>query len=132
MSYEQDYILRLAKQIAQVLARALGLAEAQAPRQALDEIDRAYSELFGFPPGLVDSFDGASLVRLVGDPLRCGQLARLVEEEARLYDRIGQPDRAAEKRAVAAALHDAAGTQSASLSATPAVTPVTSPSEKPN
>ncbi len=94
--YEQDYLLRLAKQLTAVIQRIAGLRKA-AP-EALAQAEQAYGDLFGLPPGLIDVMAPAELARLVGDPGKIAMLVQLLEVEAGLLEDTGRSDEAERKR----------------------------------
>jgi hypothetical protein len=102
--YEQDYILRLAKQLAAMLARVLGLRREGATEEALAELDGAYGELFGLPPGLVDVIPAAELARLLSDPQKIAMMAELLAAEASALEAAGRQEAAARRRKLAGEL----------------------------
>lgn len=105
-TFEQDYILRLAKQLANLVARLLRLRDDGRVDEALTECDAAYGELFGLPSGLVDAMEASELAKLLGDTQRCDMMAELLETEARLCTARGHGDDAERKRRKAVALRE--------------------------
>ena len=105
--FEQDYILRLTKQLASLIARVLGLRRKGADDEALVAIEGAYGELFGLPEGLVDVMAPAELARLVGTREKAAMLAELLEAEAEIIAGRGDPLLAERKRTTARGLRDA-------------------------
>jgi adenylate kinase len=102
--YEQDYILRLARQLAAVVTRVLGLRDSGAVEEAVVEIERAYGELFGLPTGLVDAMAPDDLLRLLADPQKIALMAELMETDGRVLEGAERVDAAARRRRTAAAL----------------------------
>ncbi|HXX30500.1 MAG TPA: hypothetical protein VEJ89_07265 [Myxococcaceae bacterium] len=78
-----DWLERLIQQLAQVLARALGLRARGEEEQALEEIHRATAELLGIPRAMLLSLDPRSALEALGQPrLRTAALRLLDEEES--------------------------------------------------
>lgn len=102
MGIEQDYILRLAKQIAEAVARMMGLRKGGRPDEALVVAEGAYGDLLGLPAGLIDRIDAATLARILGAPDKCRVVADLLEAEAMVLDTLGDAVRAEQRRALAA------------------------------
>jgi hypothetical protein len=100
--FEQDYVLRIAKQLADALARIMRLRSRE--EEVLREVDAACGDLLGLPPGALDRLDAPTLIRLLKSPELAQQLADLVDEEAAARERLGQPETAARRRRLAAAL----------------------------
>lgn len=104
MGFEQDYILRLARQLAMMVARIVGLGRKGKIDEALAEAEQAYGDLLGLPPGLIDRIDAATLARLLGATEKCRAVADLLEAEAGILDAKGDQARAARRRELAEGL----------------------------
>jgi hypothetical protein len=92
--FQRDYILRLIQQVAQALARAMGLLKERKLEEADAEIGSGYSVL-GLDRELVGVLDAAGLARLLGDDERIAAAVRLITCDARLRLTQGDPRRAA-------------------------------------
>jgi hypothetical protein len=79
--FREDFIIRLIKQLADFVARIAGYRQAGVFERAQAEIERARDELLGFPPGLVDAIDTATIVSLLRHPDKLRAAARLFWEE---------------------------------------------------
>jgi hypothetical protein len=79
--FREDFIIRLIKQLADFVARIAGYRQAGEFERAQGEIERARDELLGFPPGLVDAIDTATIVSLLRHPDKLRAAARLFWEE---------------------------------------------------
>ena len=82
--FREDYIMRLVKQLADFVARIAGFRQEGEFERAQEEIERARDELLGFPPGLVDTIDAATIVSLLRHPDKIRAAARLFWEEGLL------------------------------------------------
>jgi len=107
VSYEQDYILRLARQLAEVVARILGLGRTGQLADALAVAERAYGDLLGLPAGLIDRIDAATLLGLLRSPDEAHALIDLLEAEAVVLEASGDTARAARRRELATGLRAA-------------------------
>jgi hypothetical protein len=87
--FERDYILRMVQQVAQVIARAMGLITERKLDDADAELASGYGTL-GLDRELVGVLDAASLARLLGDEDRIAAAVRLIAHDARL--RLAQGD----------------------------------------
>jgi hypothetical protein len=96
-----DLILRMVRQLAAAIARTVKLRDAGRDEEALAEIDRAWGELVGLPPGLLDAISPEALQRLVGEGDKVRLVAELLRHEAELFERRGDPAKAARRRALA-------------------------------
>jgi hypothetical protein len=87
----EDYILRLIKQLVDFLARIAGYNRKGEYQRALDEVGRAWIELFGVPRELVDVMDTPALAELLRDPEKMRAASQLLIEEARSLTGKGDP-----------------------------------------
>jgi len=92
--FQRDYILRLVQQVAQVIARAMGLITERKLEDADAELASGYATL-GLDRELVGVLDAAGLARLLGDQDRIAAAVRLITHDARLRLVQGDPRRAA-------------------------------------
>jgi hypothetical protein len=92
--FQRDYILRLVQQVAQVLARAMGLIAERKLPDADAELASGYGAL-GLDRELVGVLDATGLARLLGDDDRIAAAVRLIAGDARLRLAQGEPRRAA-------------------------------------
>jgi hypothetical protein len=105
----EDYLARQLRDFARVLARILGLRDAGAVSEALEECERAIASASGLDPRLVRRFrasDVLAFMRLGGDidPRVVAHLAALLDAEGDLLERDGRPGEAAASRGQAAEL----------------------------
>ena len=98
VSYEQDTILRLARQLAGLVARLLRLGKAGATPQALEELEQAYGDLFGVPPGLMETMTPEDLARFLRGSGRVDLAVTLMETEVTLLEQAGRGREAEWKR----------------------------------
>lgn len=92
--FQRDYILRLVQQVAQGIARAMGLIKERKLEDADAELASGYSTL-GLDRGLVGVLDAAGLARLLGDEDRIAAAVRLIAYDARLWLAQGDQRRGA-------------------------------------
>lgn len=91
-----DYIIRLIKQLAAVLARIVGKRQAGDFEGALAEAGKAWDDLIGQPPrDLVDLVDTHTLAGMLKEPAKMRVAAQLLIEEGRAYAGKGDPVHAA-------------------------------------
>jgi hypothetical protein len=102
--FENDYVLRLVKQLGAALARVLGLKKAGRLEEAQQAIDEAWSELLGLPPGLLGSLDEHTLRGMLKHRDACAAAADLLDAEADLLAARGDPAAATTRRTLAASL----------------------------
>jgi hypothetical protein len=97
MSFERkDYILRLIKELAQVIARLSGLKQQKKHDEALLLVRETSDAIFGPLRSIVESVDSISAAGLLGGGEKIVAYARLVAEEAAIH-----ADRGDERRASA-------------------------------
>ncbi len=94
---ERDYLMRLFQQLANVLARIMRAREQEKYDEAQVAIEEAYGELFGLNETLLAVMNAESLAHLLGDGEKTKTLARLLKEEAELYQLQEDPTQAALK-----------------------------------
>jgi hypothetical protein len=79
----KDWLERVLNQLAEALARVLGLRKRGAEEEALEEIHRTMLELFGIPRSMLLSLDARTALEVLAAPrLRQAALQLLDEEEA--------------------------------------------------
>ena len=66
VSYEQDFVLRMAKRMGEVLARALGLAKQGSYDESQQVLEQGVASELGMPLHMLLKLDAASAVRLLG------------------------------------------------------------------
>lgn len=100
--YERDYIMRMIRQMMDVLLRLLKLKKEEDYDRALDYINGVYDDLFGIDASLLRAMDSATAARLLGHQEKIKALAKLCKEEAELYRLKGDAvqSKAASRRAL--------------------------------
>jgi hypothetical protein len=78
----RDWLERVLHQLAEALARAVGLRVRGAEEEALEEIHRATLELFGIPRGMLLSLDARTALEVLAEPRLREAALRLLDEEA--------------------------------------------------
>lgn len=91
----EDYLMRLIRQLAEVLARAAGFNTRRKYDEAVDELQRAWDELLETPRNLLEVVDDATLAELLREPAKMRIAAQLLAEEARAIAGKGDPVNAA-------------------------------------
>jgi hypothetical protein len=102
MRIEDDFVLRLIKQIVELIERLIEqLTRAQAAEVDLEKagqsIDEAYKRLLNMDRQLFETLDVGNLARVLGDPDRIERTARLMQAEGDLLRARGD-HRAADRR----------------------------------
>ncbi len=87
---ERDYIMRLAQQLAAVVARVLRLRELEKYDQAQQELEQACGELLGLNYELLLSLDAATAAQLLGHEEKIKIAAKLMHEEGELLEHQGR------------------------------------------
>ncbi|WP_242395220.1 hypothetical protein [Anaeromyxobacter oryzisoli] len=102
MSLQRDWILRLAEQLSQAIARVAALRRQGRADEAVKEIANAAAGLAGIDLAMAASVDAAMLAGFVKEPPRTAALARLMLERAEVARDAGDGpgDRAWRRRAV--------------------------------
>lgn len=91
----EDYIMRLIRQLAEVLARAAGHNTRRKYDEAIDALRRGWDELLETPRDLLEVVDDATLADLLRDPAKMRIAAQLLGEEARAVAGKSDPVHAA-------------------------------------
>ena len=81
-SARDDYILRQAQAIAQILARIIGLRLEGEPEKARSGLEEAYTMLLGPQSALIRRVDASTAAKLIGSSEKTLSFAALIEEEA--------------------------------------------------
>lgn len=100
MGYEQDFILRMAKRIGEVLARALGLAKANNYEDSLQVLEQGVGDELGIPFAMLLRLEPASAVRLLGKE-KAQHYAEALRTRALLLGMAGRDQDAAACRELA-------------------------------
>ena len=108
MVIREDFLLRLIRQIAIVLARAAGLRRDGKLDQALAEIEAAQQTYFGPLAELLPRLDADTAVHMLGSTDRILAWAALLRVEAEILEQQGSEAHAARLREQAVALLTAA------------------------
>jgi hypothetical protein len=87
----EDYIIRLIKQLGAFLARIIRHRERGDHARAMTEIGDAWCHVLGVPRELVDATDPATLIELLREPDKLRLAARLLAEEAHVMTSRGDP-----------------------------------------
>ncbi len=75
--FQEGYILRMVQQLANAIARIMGLNQRAEHAEALVEADRAWGELLGdIPPELASSVDSRTLAGMLRQPARSAPCSR--------------------------------------------------------
>jgi hypothetical protein len=91
---ERDYVMRLVKQLADFIARALKLAGSAKPEEALATLREACSSALGMEYEVLSMLDVMSAIELLGEPSRALAFIRLVEAMGDVDARGAEPVRA--------------------------------------
>ena len=81
----EDYLMRMIKQVGEFLARIAGHTKQREYDAALEQSDRAWTEVLDVPRELVDRVDGPTLASMLREPDKMRCAAQLLTEEARAY-----------------------------------------------
>jgi hypothetical protein len=109
VSSQEDYLLRMMRQMGAVLARMLGLKNGGQLHEATQALDDAEGELLGPLAQVVPRVDSATAAHIISNPQRIAAWARLLHERADLLRLAG--DEAAAALAAARARELAAEAQ---------------------
>jgi hypothetical protein len=85
MSFREDYVIRMIRQVAEFVAKIAGYTTRRQYESAIDEAGRAWDELLDVPRALVDRIDGPTLARLLKEPGRMRVAAELLVAEGKAY-----------------------------------------------
>lgn len=91
---ERDYVMRIVKQLGELLIRVLRLKKDQRYDEAAQAIEGGCLDLLGLEFGALAFVDSASCANLLGEPLRIRTFARLLEELADVHLAEGDEERA--------------------------------------
>jgi hypothetical protein len=94
MITERDWLMRLAKQLALFIARALKLADESKREEALATLREGFASATGMELDVLAMLDAASAVELLADPTRAQALVGAVEAMAEVEARCGERWRA--------------------------------------
>lgn len=97
---EKDYIARLVKQLAQMLAAALKLRQSGKNEETLEAIHRASGDLLGIDWDVLGFSDALTAAGLLNQADKIHAYARLLEEEAitlRAMGRVADADRSRDR-----------------------------------
>jgi len=100
--FEDDYIVRAVRHFAQIVANLVSNRRgAHGDTHTLEEIEDAYGELFGFPRGLLDALDVATVAGMVQSPERLASLIELLDADATIAAAAGDAARAERRQRLA-------------------------------
>jgi hypothetical protein len=94
MLTERDWVMRLVQQLAQFIARALGLADAHQRDEALAVLREGCAAQLGMEYEVLSMLDAPAAVDLLGDPSRALAFAQVVDAMAEVERRCNEPARA--------------------------------------
>lgn len=89
MSYQEDFVLRLAKRIGEVLARALGVAKQGSFDESHQILEQGVASELGMPLHMLLRLDAASALRLLGKD-KAAQLVEASRTRALLFELGGR------------------------------------------
>ncbi len=95
---ERDYVMRLVKQVVDLLALALGLKKAGKFDEAIQVLENGCLSLLGMPYSALALVDSKSAADLLGQPARVVAFGRLLEERASVEEAKGDLLAAASRR----------------------------------
>ncbi|MDP1826849.1 MAG: hypothetical protein Q8L48_26490 [Archangium sp.] len=107
---ERDYVMRLVKQLAEFIARALIQASSQKSDEALATLRAACGQSLGMEYEVLSMLDAKSAVELLGEPARVLAFIQLVEAMGDVDSRTGESLRASTRYQHALELAAALGT----------------------
>ena len=100
---KDDFLMRMIRQLAEVIARIAGLAKEGRSHEAERALEEACGSFVGMPKSMIDKLDPETIAKTFG-PEKAMVIAALLDAEASL----GKSD-AASRRERAAAVRSAAG-----------------------
>ncbi len=106
---ERDYVMRLVKQLAELLARALKLRAAKKDDEAVELIEAGCLTLLGIDWKTLAWADSASAAQLLREPEKIRAFAALLEQRARIHQSAGEAPQARSKFQHAFELYREAG-----------------------
>lgn len=87
---ERDYVMRMVKQIAELLARAMGLKGQKKDQEAAEVLEAGCLELLGIDWKTLAWSDSASAAQLLREPVKIRMFAQLMEHRAQFHEDAGQ------------------------------------------
>lgn len=94
MLHEKDWVLRVIKQLVELIARALKLAGEQKKDEALATLESACGTALGMDWPALALVDSASAAELLREPVRIIGFAQLLEAMGEVHERCGEPAKA--------------------------------------
>jgi len=88
--FREDYLMKMVQQLAEHLAKIVKLRDAGELEQALAAVDEGLAALFGDDLTLLQQLDPLSAARMLSHPERKTAYAKLLEEEAIIYLKMGE------------------------------------------
>jgi hypothetical protein len=107
--FEDDFVLRMVRKLAQMVAAVLGAAAAGKHEEAEQALEEGYQAALGPHRPMLDLLDGASLASLLEGPEHVRALGQLCEAESQLRSQQGNLALAELRSKQAAALRSTAG-----------------------
>jgi hypothetical protein len=99
----RDFVMRMIKQLADALARAMKLRREKKLDEALQALGDVTDQILGVPRPILDSLDPKSAAAMLANPFKVRIYARIVAEEAELAAARGLPADTLRARATALA-----------------------------
>src|SRR5687768_2878308 len=96
--FENDYIKRLVKQVAELGARISGMKREGRIDEALEEMRQAYGRILATDGEMLNMLDPVSAARMLRDAETMKTYAKLLCEEAALHDANGDAGKATSRR----------------------------------
>ena len=87
---ERDYVMRLVKQIAELLAQAMGLKAKKKDQEAAEVLEAGCVDLFGIDRKTLAWSDSASAAQLLREPVKIRMFAQLMEHRAQFHEDAGE------------------------------------------
>lgn len=112
---ERDYVMRLVKQLAELLARALKLANEAKPDEALAVLRAACGQSLGMEYEVLSMLDAKSAVERLGDRSRVAAFIQLIDAMGDVDMRANEVLRAQTRYQHALELAEAAGASELAL-----------------
>ena len=103
--FENDYIKRLVKQVAELGARISGMKREGRIDEALEEMREAYGKILATDGEMLAMLDGVSAARMLKDAQTMKTYAQLLLQEADLHDQNGDAAKSESRRARALAVY---------------------------
>ncbi len=87
--FERDYVMRLVKQLVELIAIVLRLKGAGKMNEAVQALENGCLSLLGIPYSALALVDSKSAADLLSEPTRIAAFARLLEERAAIEEESG-------------------------------------------